>query len=141
VLIDEGKPRIGSSVRDSWSVDFDGAVIVAVRAVGVMEVAAHDVVRVISVRDGVVTARFAVDVAGVVALAVMGRRAGGRVRCADGERVLVDMIAVHVMQMAVVQVVGVPVMLDRLVAAARAVRVVVALVLYVITHRFRPPVV
>jgi hypothetical protein len=96
-------------------------VIVAVAAVGVMKVAIDDVVGVIAVGDRVVAAAGAVLVGGVVLAAVVRRRARGRIRAADGEGVLVDVIAVDVMKMAVVKEVLVAIVLDRLVAAARAV--------------------
>ena len=49
----------------------------------------------------------------------MRGRACARVRPADGERMLVDTIAVHVMHVAIVEVVLVPVVGDFLVPAAR----------------------
>lgn len=112
----------------------DWAVIVAVSAVGVMEVAIDEVVRVIAVGDRIVPAARPVHVRGIVCLAVVIRGARRWVFGADREGVVVDVISVSVMQMAVVQEVLVTVVLDGLVTAVRAVRVVVIRVLLVLTH-------
>jgi len=83
-----------------------------------------NVVDVVTVRDGFVAATGAMDVAGLVAAAfVLGRAVvgvGGR----DGDHVLVDVVAVRMMQVAVVQVVDMTVMPDGRVAAAGAMGVV-----------------
>jgi hypothetical protein len=109
-------------------------VIVAVAGVGVVQVAVDDVVGVVAVRDGVVAAGSAVDVVLGVAARAMRRGAVGGVGRADGERVLVDMPRVRVMEVPVVEEVLVPVVLDRLVAAARPVLVIVAFVGLVVRH-------
>jgi hypothetical protein len=98
-------------------------VIVAVAAVRLMQVAAHQVVDVVTMRHRFVATtwsmgvRFAVGAAGVV------RGAGGRISATDGELMLVDMIAVRVVEMPVVQIVDVPLVLNRGVAAIRGVLV------------------
>jgi hypothetical protein len=114
-------------------------VIVAVIRVRVMEVAVDDVVGVVTVRDGVVTARRAVDVVLLVARAgAVLRSAAGGVLSVDRERVLVDVVAVCMMEMTVVQEVLVPVVLDLLVAAVSAVLMVVSFVRLVIRHGRSP---
>jgi hypothetical protein len=65
--------------------------------------------------------------------AVLGR-AFCRVLSADCERVLVDVVAVRVMEMTVVQEVLVPLVLDLLVAAIGAVLMVMAFVRLVVRH-------
>jgi hypothetical protein len=103
-------------------------VIVAVAPVRVMQMTVDDVVGVVAVGDRVVAAAGAVLVGAIVLAAVVRRRARGRVRAAYGERVLVDVVAVDVMEMAVVKEVLMAIVLDRLVAAVRAVGVGVLVV-------------
>lgn len=97
--------------------------VVAVAAVGMVQVAAHEVVHVVAVRHGLVAAAGPVDVALIVAAAGVGRRAGVGIRGADGEAVLVHMPAVDVVKVAVVQKVHMAVVADGGVAAAGAVLV------------------
>jgi len=99
------------------------AVEVAVRTVRVVQVPVDEVVDVIAVRHGGVATACAVHVAGLVPAAAVVRGALGRVLGAHGERVLLDGLAVLVVQMAVVQIVDVAVVSDAGVAAAAAVRV------------------
>ena len=113
--------------RQQLSGDLNGAVVVAVALVGVVQVAVDEVVDVIAVRHRLVAAARAVHVAAVVA--------GGRLGVSVGVlsrhlvRVLLDLGAVLVLQVALVQVVDVVTMLDGGVAAAGAVLVgVVAVV-------------
>lgn len=102
------------------------AVIVAVVAVGVVEMISHQIIHVISVRDLIVTAVRAVNVLVIVLGGVFGR-AVRRVLAVHRERVLLDgPVLALVVQVAVVQVVRVPVVINRRVLAARAVLVVVA---------------
>ncbi len=113
--------------------------IVAVIGVGVMEVTVDDVVGVVSVRDGVVTAARPVDVVLVVARAcAVLRSAAGRVLGVDPERMLVDVAPVRVVEMAVVEEVLMAVVLDLLVPAIGAVLMVVAFVGLVVRHGLPP---
>jgi len=89
--------------------------------VRVVQVAIDEVVRVVTMRDGFVTATGAVDV-----IERMGRTgvAAGAIRGIFGahfEDVLVVVALVGVMEMAIVQVIDMAVVLDGSVAAARAV--------------------
>jgi hypothetical protein len=103
-------------------------VIVAVVAVGMVQVTIHQIVGVISVRDGLVATPLTVDVVRVVAAAAVLGRAGGRVALRDLDGVLVDVITVGMVQVTIVQVVDVPIVHDGLVAASGAVNVVVRFV-------------
>ena len=98
--------------------------VVAMVTVRMVQVAVDQVVDVVTVRDGFVAATGAMDVAGFVAAAfVLGRAAvgvGGR----DGDHVLVDVVAMRMVQVTVVQVVDMTVMPDGRVAAAGAMGVV-----------------
>jgi len=90
-------------------------VVVAVVTVRVVQAAVHEVVHMVAVGDGLVTA-----VGAVLMRTVDLRRAVRRIGCADRDHVLVDMVFVHVMKMAVVQIVDVAVVPDRGMAAVRA---------------------
>ena len=114
--------------------DRHGSVVIAVVTVNMMEVTVHEVVDVVSVRDSLVSAAWAMDVVGIMAAAGMRRRAVVGVGRGHLNHVLVDVAIVRVMQVAVVQVVDVAVVLDGLVTAAWAVDVVVGLVNLAIRH-------
>ena len=90
-------------------------------AVRVMEVIADEVVEVIAVRHGFMPAVRAVDVRIAVSVAVVLRRAVGRVRGVHVDHVLVHVVAVRVVQVPVMQVVDVAFVLERDMAAVRAV--------------------
>lgn len=96
--------------------------------VRMMQVPVDQVVDVIAVRDRLVATRHAVLVAAVVPGTGMVRGAIRRVRIADGNDVLVDVIVVRVMQMAVVQVIDVIVVPHGDVPAVGAVDMVVVAV-------------
>jgi hypothetical protein len=98
-------------------------VIVAVLAVRMMQVPADHEVGMIAVRHlSVAALRVVLVPAGVVAARVL-RRARGRVGAVDADCMLVGVSCMNVVQVSVVQIVGVAIMLDRNVAAAGAVRV------------------
>ena len=105
------------------------SVVVAVVAVGVVQVAVDQVVDMVAMGDGWMTAVGAVLVAFFVAAAgVLGSAVGG-VGFVDGEGVFLDFVCFDVVQVAVVQVVDVAVVDDAGVATSRAVLVRVPLVM------------
>ena len=112
-------------VRQSLRCDLHGPVVVTVVAVRVMQVAIHQVVGVVAVGHGLVAAIRAVDMARLVSAAIVSRGALGGIGGVDRERVLVDVPDVRMMQMPVMQVIGVPIVLDRRMSAAGAVNVIV----------------
>jgi hypothetical protein len=77
-------------------------VIVAVIAMRMVQVAVDEIVDVVPMRYRFVTAARAMDVARLMAATVVIRCALVGIRCIDRERMLVDMITVHMMQMTVV---------------------------------------
>jgi hypothetical protein len=83
--------------------------IIAMPPMRMVQMIIHEVVDVVSVGDGLVAAAGAVGVAGFVLAARMSRSAGGRVRTAHVEAVLLYPVALLVMQVAVVQIIRVPV--------------------------------
>ena len=113
-------------VRQSLRCDLHGPVVVTVVAVRVMQVAIHQVVGVVAVGHGLVAAIRAVDMARLVSAAIVRRGALGGIGGVDRERVLVDVPDVRMMQMPVMQVIGVPIVLDGRMTAAGAVNVIVA---------------
>ena len=94
----------------------DAPVVVAVVAVGMVQVPVHQIVEMVAMRDRLVPA------AGAVLMGTLHfRRAACRIGRIDADHVLVDVIAMHVMQMAVMQIVDVAFMAECQVTAVRAV--------------------
>jgi len=108
-------------------------VVVAVRPMRVVQVSIDQVVDVVSVWHGVVSARRAVGMGGVVRAAGMCGCARGGIRRSDVEGVLVDVVVVQVVEVAVVEVVDVVVVRDGLVPAGGTVLVGMGIV-PIITH-------
>lgn len=81
--------------------------IVAVVFVRMMEVTAHEIIHVAAVRHGRVAAARAMHVAGLVPSTGVRRRAHVRIARADLDRAFVDVIAVHGVEAAVVEVIDV----------------------------------
>ena len=112
--------------------------IVAVVAVHVLKVTVDQVVDVIPMRNGLVTAAWPVDMVRVMPTAAVVRRAVSRVGRRDRDHVLIDVIPVRMMQVTIVEVIDVPFVNDGLVAATGAVDVVVRLMGLTIRHRSSP---
>jgi len=100
-------------------------VVVAVVAVRMVEVPVDQIVDVIAMRDGLVAATGAMVVRGVVTGALVRGSACSRIGGRDLDHVLVDVIAVHVVQVTVVQVVDVAVVPHGRVTATGAMNVCV----------------
>jgi hypothetical protein len=118
--------------------DLERAVIVAMTAMRMMQVAIDQVVDMVAMRHGGVAAAGTVLVALLMTAAVVVRRAGIRIGSAHLDHVLVDMVFVRVMQVAVVKIVHVIAVPDSCVAAARTVlvRMVVMDLMLVVGHGF-----
>lgn len=99
--------------------------IVAVVTVAMVQVGADEVVDVVAVGDRLMSAPRPVDVVRVVPLASGATGAGLRVGARDRDDVLVDVVAVRVVQMPVVGEVDVPLVHDRRMPTAGAVDVIV----------------
>jgi hypothetical protein len=93
-------------------------VVVAVIAVWVMQVSVYKVVDVVTVRYSFVTAVRAMRVRALGSRSVLRR-----IRSIDRQGMLVNMIPMHVVQMAVMHIVHVTIMADRSVPAGRSVLV------------------
>ena len=99
--------------------------VVAVRPVGAVEVSRDEVVGVIAMGDHFMAAACPVLVCCIVRLTTMRRGARVGICARDFDRVFVDVALVNVMQVPIVQVVGVPRVLNLRVRAAGAVRMLV----------------
>jgi hypothetical protein len=109
-------------------------VVVTVVAVRMMQVAIDQVVNVITVRDRFVAAVGAMNVTGIMLATVVRRGAIRRVSRTHRDSVLFDNAVIpHAVQMAIMQVVGVILMLDRSMPATRAMNVIV-IVVCVVCH-------
>ena len=112
-----GLPLLAGAALD----DVHGAVIVAVIPVGVVQPAVDEVVDVAAVGHALVPAAFAVAVRGLVPR--RARAAAVRVLRGDLQAALVDMISVHFVEAAAVQIIDVVPVADGGVPAALAVDV------------------
>jgi hypothetical protein len=111
-------------------------VVIAMRAVRVMQVPRYQVVAVVGVWDDLMATARAVSMGLVMLAASVRGRAGRGVRSSLGHCALIDVVVVHVVQVAVVEVVGVVAVLDLFVSAARFVRMVMSIVGVVLCHAF-----
>lgn len=94
-------------------------------AVRVVQVAVYQVVHMVTVGHGLVAAAGAMYVAWLVPAATVGGGAGVGVGGSHCKAVLVHMVAMRMVQVAIVQIVHMPVMQDGCVPAAGAVLVLV----------------
>ena len=122
------------------SYDLNLTVVVAVLFVLVVKVPLDDIVDMVAMWDSVMPALPTVDVALLVRGARVGRRAGGGIRLLGREDVLVDVPLMAMMPVSVVEVVFVPLVLDRFVSAGGAVCVLVSHVRLVLSHGQPPSV-
>jgi len=132
-----GSPiRWGSRIKTVESTQCHGPVIVAVVAVGVVEVVTDQVVDVVAVRHGFVSAAGAVLMVGSVTFVDVIRAAVG-IEIAYRQDVLVHMVLMRMVEVAIVDVVDMAFVFDGSVAAIRSVLVVVRFVCSVFVHVFR----
>ncbi len=114
--------------------------IVAMSAVGKVQVPSDDIVHMVAMGDGgMPTARF-VTMAGLMFVTGMCRSTGSGILAGDGECMFVDVVLMEVVQVAVVQVVGMVFVCDRLVAAVCSVTVAVLVVDRMSAHYRTPSV-
>jgi hypothetical protein len=98
-------------------------VVVAVVTVRMVQMIADEIIDVVAVGHGFMTATGAMHVAGIMPGTALALIAGIRKRVVDRQRVLVHMIAVRAMQVPVVKVACVAFVNDRRMAAAGPVAV------------------
>jgi hypothetical protein len=104
--------------------------VIALVAAAMVQVPVHKVVDMVAVRYRVMTALRSVHVRFFMAAAVMCGSARGRVRRADGDSMFLHAPTAGVVQMTVVQVVGVAFVLDSRMAAVRAMLVRMGIVCF-----------
>lgn len=96
-------------------------VIIAVVAMRMVQVSINEIVDMAAVRDGFVAASGTVLVIGIVTVAAMIGRARIRIFRRHFDYVLIDVIAMRVMQMPVMQIIDMIIVAHRSVPAIRAV--------------------
>ena len=101
--------------------NFDGSVVVAVIAVGMVQPALDQIIDMIVVRHRFMTTVRSMNMLRLMARMAKRRRAAIRIRGTDLDRMLFDDVALLMVQVAVMKVVDVIAVLDRGVAAARSV--------------------
>jgi hypothetical protein len=114
-------------------------VVVAVRAVGVMQVAGDQIVDVVPVRKGLVSAALAVVVSSCMPAAGMVRDAAVGIGRANRQPMVVDVAPVDVVKVPVVQEVGVSFVTDSGVPATRTVSVTAVIRVLRTAHFHRLP--
>ena len=106
--------------------------------VRMVQVAVDEIVDMIAMRNCFVSAVWTVHMTGSVSRAAMIRRAGGGIRRADFQLAFIEVAFVRRMQVAIVQVVDVTIVLNRSMAAACAVDMIVIFV-DMVTHQSSSP--
>ncbi len=118
----------GHLMRVAWRLlrcYLNGPVVVTVIAVRVMEVAIDQVVNVVAVGHRFVPAASTMDMARLVSAAIVLRSAVSRVGDVDRQNVLINVPNMRMMQMPIMEVIGVAIVFDGRMATARAVNVIV----------------
>lgn len=98
--------------------DLKRPVVVAMVAVRMMEVAVHEVVNMVAMRDGRVSAIGAVNMLRLVFGGGKSRRAFVGVRGIDGNSMFIYVVAMRMMKMAIVKVIYMPFVFDGGMAAS-----------------------
>ena len=119
---------------------FQFAVIVAVSAMRMVQMAVHQVINMIAMRHGFVAAVGTVSVLLLMSRAIVVRRAFLRIRRGHLNLMVVHMVAVSVMQMAIVKIIRVAIVFHGNVPAVWAMYVAVGprVLLVRFTHCFSP---
>ena len=99
--------------------------IVAMSIMDVMQMPVHQIVDVVAMGDGFVATARTMFVGLVVAAAVVSGCASCRVLAADCQAVFLDTLGAHVMQVSVMQIVGMAIVLDGRVPAGGTVLMIV----------------
>lgn len=121
------------------SCQLDRPMVVAVVAVGMVQMAIDEVVDMIAMGNCFMPTPRAMDMVCGVTTAGVALCTGDRVCVAHLKRMLVHMIAVGVMQVAIVQIIHMTIVADRRMAAIWPVNVVVVSVLVTVCHVREPP--
>lgn len=114
--------------------------IITVVAMGMMQVPVNQVIHMVAVRNLLMPASGAVDMASIMPGTSVIRGALDRIRGTDLQHMLVNMRTVNVVQMAVVQIIGMAGVVYGQMPAARTMLVVVIMVFLASIH-MHPPVI
>lgn len=106
--------------------------VVAVVAVGMVQAAFDQIIHMVSMRHGFMSALWPMHMLGFMAVAAV--RAFVGIDVAHCNDVFVHMLLMDVVEMSIVQIIPMPLMLDLSVAAAWTVLVGMILMLFTITH-------
>lgn len=112
--------------------------VIAMRAMGEVQMAGDQIIDMVSVRHGLMSAVRAMAMSGLMPLAAMGRRASSRVFRSDTEPMFIDVVAVWMMKVSVMEIIGVVVMGDSWMPAVRSVLMTVMLMDGMVAHRRTP---
>jgi hypothetical protein len=99
------------------------AVIVAMIAVRMVQVPTNQIIDVVSVGNRLVTTVGAMLMRRIMSTAVVLRRAAIRIRCSDCDHVFIGKTVMHMLQMAVVEIIDVALVPDRGMTTVRPVDV------------------
>lgn len=108
------------------------------RTVCKVQVPSDEIVDMIAMRNGLVAAFRAMTMSRLVSVARVRRGAGRGIFSGDGKDMFVDMVVMNMVEMPIVQVIGVAVMRDRLMAAACRVAMGMMVVSGMCAHRWTP---
>jgi hypothetical protein len=108
--------------------------VVAVVTVRVVQMAVHQVIDMVAMRHGLMTAIWSMYMICRVAVTLVSRRAAIRIEVVHRQAVLVDVIAMHMVQVTIVQIVNMAIVLNRRMATARLVLMVMIGMLRAGTH-------
>jgi hypothetical protein len=112
--------------------------IVAMRTMREVQVPADHIVHMVAMWNGLVPTVRAMAMPGLMSIAGMCRGAGNGIFSGDGKDMFVDMVVMNMVEMAVVQVVGMALMRHSLVAAACGVTVGMMVMRSMGAHRGTP---
>ncbi|MCP9448884.1 MAG: hypothetical protein NNA21_02325 [Nitrospira sp.] len=112
--------------------------VVAMGSMGEVQMAGNQVINMVAVGNSLMAAGGAMAVARLVTATTMGRRAGNRVLLRDIQTMFVDMIAMEVMQVAVMQIIRVAVMKNGRMAAPGSMLMTMLIVNRMIAHGRAP---
>ena len=112
--------------------------VITMRAMGGVQMAGDQIINMVSVRHGLMSAVRAMAMSGLMPLAAMARRASSRVFRSDTESMFIDVVAVWMMKMSVMEIVGVAIMGDGWMPAVRSVLMIVMRMNGMVAHRRTP---
>src|SRR5262249_7231186 len=132
--------RVAAIGKSNLCHGFQGAVIIAVAGVRMMQVPANEIVKMVPMGRHFMPALWSVSMPSIMPLAIMIRRARIRIGATHRYRMLIDVVIVDVMQVTVVKIISMAVVRYGLVTAAGVMRMTVTGVFLTRTfHKNQPP--